>query len=163
MKTSLLSIFILLSAALFYLGCSTDADTTPEPVTGKSSILAQVNDLRRSGCQCGEEFMPPVPALDWNELLESAALRHAKDMAANDHFDHTGTDGSSTSSRLEAEGYNWAAYGENIAYGFTSADSVIQMWQESEQHCRNLMNSNFTEMGVAQENGYWVQVLGTSR
>jgi len=162
MKTYLLSVLIALGGATYFLACSADVDTAPV-TPAKSDIQAQVNDLRRSGCQCGEEWMPPVPALDWNELLEAAALRHAKDMATHDHFDHTGTDNSSTIIRVEEAGYEWTAYGENIAHGLSTAKAVIAMWKDSESHCKNMMSPAFKEMGVAQQDGYWVQVLATSR
>jgi len=50
-----------------------------------------------------------------------------------------------------------AAFGENIASGQSSVDSVIAAWLGSEPHCRNIMNPLFTELAVACVNvtGRW--------
>ena len=46
-------------------------------------------------------------------------------------------------------GYNWRASGENVASGQRDADAVVAAWLESPGHCANIMEPNFTEMGVA--------------
>lgn len=127
------------------------------------TLLQLVNDLRAAGCQCGDEFKPPVNAVSWNILLAQAALRHSQDMDQNDHFNHTGTDGSDPGQRITATGYNWRTYGENIAWRFFDAQSVFEGWKSSPGHCKNMMNGNFTEMGAARVNEYYTQDFGAQR
>ncbi|MEM8901412.1 MAG: CAP domain-containing protein [Bacteroidota bacterium] len=131
----------------------------PELNSFQSGMLEEVNKLRSEGCQCGDDFFSPAPALSWNSQLEDAAARHTQDMAANNHFDHKGTDGSRLGDRVTDAGYRYASAGENIALGYNSIANVVKAWQESEGHCRNLMNPNFRELGAAEKESYWTQVF----
>jgi uncharacterized protein YkwD len=128
----------------------------------KTDILTEVNKIRKSGCKCGEEEMPPVGDLAWSDKLEKSAIRHATDMFENEHFDHTGSDGSSLSDRVNAAGYKWSLIGENISWGYSSAKDVVEGWIGSEGHCHNMMNPGFKEMGAARRGDYWVLDLGNS-
>jgi uncharacterized protein YkwD len=93
--------------------------------------------------------------------LEAAAQAHAADMNANDYFSHTGFDGSSAGDRIRKAGYAWQTYGENIAKGYSSEESVMRAWVLSEGHCKNIMSSVFREFGDSNVNDYWVQEFGT--
>jgi len=57
--------------------------------------------------------------------------------------------------------------GENIAAGQISPEQAVISWLKSPTHCANLMNSRFTEMGLATAVNptstmgvYWVQLFG---
>ncbi|MDB5116347.1 MAG: hypothetical protein JWQ79_1839 [Mucilaginibacter sp.] len=131
----------------------------------KQEFLDRINRMRRKGCMCGLTRMQPAKPLIWNSLLESAALGHAQDMAANNYFSHNSKDGRTTLNRIENIGYTHNGYksftvGENIAQGQQSIAEVIDGWFKSEGHCRNLMNPDFKEVGVAVYNNYWVQDFG---
>jgi uncharacterized protein YkwD len=138
-------------------------DDTIENTTDLSdfnaAILNEINKYRQSGCKCGNTNMPPVPALKWDNLLEEAALLHTQDMVDNNFFAHEGSDGSSSSERVTATGYNWRTVGENIAYGYHSIEAVVKAWIDSEGHCQNIMNESFTEMGAAEYDTFWTQTL----
>jgi uncharacterized protein YkwD len=123
-------------------------------------ILDEVNRLRQEGCTCGDDIMPPVDSLTWSVLLEKAAIKHANDMFNSDMLNHTGSDGSSLSDRVEKEGYRWTLIGENISWGYLSARDVVGGWKESPGHCKNMMNGSFREMGAASKETYWVLDLG---
>lgn len=129
----------------------------------KETILGEVNKLRASGCQCGDEYMSPAGPLVWNELLEKAAVRHAGDMADHTHFDHVGTDKSTLSDRIEDTGYVWSTLGENISFGYPDATSVVHGWKGSDGHCKNMMNPVFKELGAARNGTFWVLDLGTQK
>lgn len=131
--------------------------------TSKETLLQLVNAARTSGCNCGSTYMPPVKALVWNSTLEQAALVHSKDMNQKGYFSHTGSDGSSAGDRITRLGYVWSAWGENIAMGYTSEKAVVDAWLASEGHCKNIMSSMFTEMGVARDGAYWTQEFGKPR
>jgi uncharacterized protein YkwD len=62
---------------------------------------------------------------------------------------HTGSDGSSAGQRISRQRYAWSTYGENIAVGDPTVSTVIRGWLGSERHCRNMMDSSFTEIGAA--------------
>lgn len=129
-------------------------------VIDKSQLLALVNEARTEGANCGGIEMAPVDPLTWNDKIENAALTHSIDMDTNDFFSHTGSDGSDVGDRFDNVGYTWSAYGENIAKGYTSEESVIAAWLNSPGHCQNIMRPYFTEMGVSKVGSYWTQDFG---
>jgi uncharacterized protein YkwD len=135
-------------------------------------ILQRINQLRASGATCGSSGQfAPAPAVGWNAKLTQAADGHSQDMAARNYFDHTSADGRTFSQRIDATGYAWSAAGENIAAGYPSVDAVMDGWTKSPGHCANLMNPNFSEIGVAcvpgtsstTYNNYWTMDLAKPR
>ncbi|MFI0773653.1 CAP domain-containing protein [Streptomyces sp. NPDC021212] len=100
-----------------------------------------------------------------NAKLTAAAEAHSKDMAEHSDMSHTGSDGSSPGDRIEKAGYSWSTYGENVAYGYSSAKSVMEGWMNSSGHKANILNCDFKEIGVglAQHGDYWTQDFGTAR
>ena len=134
---------------------------SPAQVSIRTSILEEVNKARQAGCKCGENYMPPVPPLVWDERLEKAASRHANDMYHHHQFNHTGSDGSSLEERISKTGYKWELIGENIATGYTNSTDVVTGWKGSPGHCKTMMNAGFQEMGAARKGSYWVMDLGS--
>jgi len=70
--------------------------------------------------------------------------------------------------RLEACGYpsRTTGWGENIAYGYSTAASVVNAWLNSAGHKANIENASFRSTGVgaaASASGviYWSQEFGT--
>ena len=124
------------------------------------SMLDAVNRLRHSGCRCGSDSMPPVPALRWNDTLRQAAEAHINDMFYNHYFDHIAPDGSSPVQRAIRLGYTGNYVGENIARGYMSVQDVMAGWKNSEDHCKAMMDTLYGEMGAARLNDYWVQEFG---
>lgn len=122
-------------------------------------MLDLVNEVRAKGCTCGTTVMPAVPVLAWNDLLARAAYDHSSDMQVNNYFSHTGGNNTTAGDRIKAVGYNWRAYGENIAMGQTTEQIVMNSWLRSEGHCKNIMNKNFKEMGIGRSGNYWTQVF----
>ena len=129
----------------------------------RTDILEQVNKVRKEGCICGNEKMPPAGELTWNDKLERAAIGHVNDMFTNENLSHTGSDGSSLSDRAEKEGYRWFLIGENISWGYLTALEVVEGWKASPGHCMNMMNGKYTEMGAARKGTYWVLDLGDGK
>lgn len=149
---------------------SQSPDTPPTEIIFAEQMLAAVNDARSKTQQCGSKTMPPVGALTWSYDLESAAYGHSSDMANSDFMSHTGSDGSTLSSRVNATGYAWSRLGENVAAGQSSINAVMNSWLSSEGHCLNIMNANFDQMGASMvENQsasyryYWTQVFAKQR
>lgn len=136
----------------------------------RERALQLVNDARRKPRRCGARGFDPAAPLVLNDVLNTAAAGHAMNMAKHGKLQHEGFDGSTPAQRVTAAGYRWRTTGENIAAGMTTADAVVAGWLESPNHCTNIMNPNFREMGIsfaedaARNSGvYWVQVFGTSR
>ncbi|MBP2675077.1 MAG: SCP-like domain protein [Deltaproteobacteria bacterium] len=134
------------------------AGDAPDPGVAdiRDEFLAAVNAARSASRMCGGVPYGPSPAVSWNDNLAMAAYLHSGDMALNNFFSHTGSDGSSPGVRIARQGYSWRTYGENIAVGYPAVSSVIQGWLGSEGHCRNMMDPDFTEIGA----GYAVGAFG---
>lgn len=136
----------------------------------EQEMLDQVNQARASSRTCGGDTMPAVEKLSWNCHLREAAKQHSTDMAENNFFSHTGSDGLSVGNRVTASGYTWRNVGENIAAGQTTTTQVMTGWLNSAGHCRNIMSASSTEFGSALINNpnadyktYWTQVLARPR
>lgn len=177
MKTRKAALISALTISLFYSCKKTDLTPTNNTIKdsvnnggatagnfvynlNKATLLQLVNNVRRSGCKCGATDMPSVPELQWNDMLAKAAYNHSKDMQVKNYFSHTGSDGSSPGDRVTSAGYAWRAYGENIARGYTTEQSVINGWLNSEGHCKNIMNRSFKDVGAGREGDYWTQIFG---
>lgn len=137
----------------------------PEQVAGE--VLTFVNQARKRARHCGAMPFPPAPALIRSKALDTAAAVHARDMTKHDELTHRGSDGSTPGSRALKAGYRWRVIGENVAAGPESARQVVAGWLASPEHCANIMDARFREMGVAfdidwgRESGiYWAQEFG---
>ena len=138
-----------------------NTDTANAPINpDEQRMLDLVNDARLNGCNCGNEYYPPVGPVTWNGLLESAAKKHSEYMNRTGELDHKGENNSNAGTRISNEGYQWQAYGENIAEGYSTEEEVMEAWLNSPGHCKNIMNGEFKEMGVGTSGSYWTQVFG---
>ncbi|MES4892406.1 CAP domain-containing protein [Streptomyces sp. NPDC096012] len=136
------------------------APSTSKPTATASGVTAQIVQLvnaerAKAGCQ----------DLTLNPELTKAAQAHSADMAAHQNMSHTGSDGSAPGDRITRAGYTWSSYGENVAYGYATAEQVMAGWMSSPGHRANILNCSFKEIGVglAQPNSYWTQDFGTPR
>jgi len=127
----------------------------------KATLLQLVNDVRKKGCTCGSTLMPAVGAVIWSDQLAKAAYDHSVDMNKQGYFSHTGFDGSDPAQRITAAGYYWSTWGENIAEGYSTEQIVINAWLGSEDHCMNIMNGAFKDIGVGRDGNYWTQDFGS--
>lgn len=102
-----------------------------------------------------------------NPLLMAVARAHAANMAKQDKLEHV-LDGKEPYERVKEAGYKYSATGENIAWNALSPREVVKGWMDSPPHKANILNTKYTEIGVAvatNEKGerYWVQVFGAPR
>jgi len=107
--------------------------------------------------------------LEHNSLLDSAAQMKLQDMFDQQYFAHVGPDGKEPSTWVNAAGYNYKTTGENLAQGNFETDAVlVQGWMDSPGHRANILNTTFTQIGIAvgkgmfegQETWLAVQVFG---
>ncbi|UQA91875.1 CAP domain-containing protein [Streptomyces halobius] len=136
---------------------SPSAPTTAAPESGISARIVELVNNERSKAGCAP--------LATNAKLEKAAQDHSKDMADHENMSHTGSDGSSPDDRITRAGYSWSTYGENVAYGYTTPERVMEGWMSSPGHKRNILDCAFKEIGVglAQPGNYWAQDFGAAR
>lgn len=87
--------------------------------------------------------------LNVNQQLVQAAQAKAQDMLNNNYFDHTSPSGITPWSWLGKVGYKYVTAGENLAKDFTDSEFVHQAWMNSPSHRKNILNSNYQEIGIA--------------
>ncbi|MFI2345797.1 CAP domain-containing protein [Streptomyces sp. NPDC019443] len=124
----------------------------------EAQVLSLVNKERASaGCS----------PLTSNAKLTEAADDYSDVMARSGVMSHTGPDGSTMSSRVDAAGYLWSTLGENIARGQSDAAAVMDAWMNSPGHRANILNCSFKEIGIGVHFGdggpWWTQNFGASR
>jgi uncharacterized protein YkwD len=131
-------------------------------------VLELTNRARARARRCGATPFAAVAPLTLNATLAHAALLYAEDMATFGYMSHTGHDGSSPAARITRSGYRWREVGENLASGIMTPEEVVAGWLDSPEHCANLMDPLFSQMGVAfavnphREVGvYWAAEFGT--
>jgi uncharacterized protein YkwD len=84
----------------------------------------------------------------WHDRVAAAAVAHSNDMASRGVMTHTGSDGSNAGDRLRRAGFTWSGWGENVAYGYRDAPSVVAAWMASSGHRRQMLG-NYAYVGVA--------------
>lgn len=92
-----------------------------------------------------------VLAPNWQ--LEAAARAKAEDMAAKGYFAHTSPEGRSPWYWFDLIGYHYSYAGENLAVNFTDSADVTNAWMNSPGHRANILNSHYTEIGIASAHG----------
>lgn len=97
-----------------------------------------------------------VKPLKWDEKIAKAALEHSKDMYKNDGV-KLSNKYSSLTDRLKSANIEYQAAGENIAVNYTDSPSVVECWLNSESHRAQLLNKNFTQLGVGVYQDYYTQ------
>lgn len=181
-----------ISAAMLFVGCGGGStgggveyvayDAPAISSSQKKEFLDAVNEARATGRTCGKYgYMPAVPALKWDDRLYNAAYEHSEDMAASNHYAHTGSGGehdwtaqvlnlgrgSTYGERAINNGFNYSWFGENVAAAYMTTKDVMEAWLKSEDHCRNIMETKYEYLGVgmvenedSQWKVYWTQDFG---
>jgi uncharacterized protein YkwD len=94
-----------------------------------------------------------LPTLSENSNLSKAAAFKAKDMLEKDYWSHFAPDGTSPWYFFGLVGYQYSTAGENLARDFATSGGVVTAWMNSPGHKANILNPNFTEIGVAVVDG----------
>ena len=102
--------------------------------------------------------------LTLNKELSRVATLKSKDMNDKNYFDHTSPTYGSPFDMMKTFNISYKAAGENIAMGQRTPSEVMTDWMNSSGHRANILNSNFTELGVGIYKGangtiYWTQMF----
>ena len=134
-----------------------------------SDLLNKINQVRASV----STKKNPVPPLLRIVPLETAAQGYSQTLVGTDPtmLSHT-LDGSDPTTRVMSTGYSpTTTVGENLAAGQWSAQEVITAWIATPESYANLINPQFTEVGLGLAGGatgrdafvlYWVADFGSS-
>ena len=137
------------------------ADEPKSQATAQEKKLLDLTNAERK-----KEELPP---LKLNPTLMKLARAHSKNMAKQAKMEHTLDDKSPRDRIIDAK-YQFRNFGENIAYELGDIDmpAVMKGWMDSPGHRKNIMNKDFTEIGLSlatNEKGetYYTQVFARPR
>ena len=91
-----------------------------------------------------------LPPLRVSQELTLAANLKIDDMVQNGYFAHVSPQGVSPWYFVKRSGYSYERAGENLAMNFSTAPKVEAAWIASPGHRDNIMNQNFTDIGIAE-------------
>lgn len=126
-------------------------DSTPEDgIVTEHAFIKEVVAL--VNVERAKEGLSPLTI---NTNVQTAAMVRAKE--CEQLFSHTRPDGSSFATALKEQNVSYKSAGENIAWGQKTPEEVMNAWMNSAGHRANIMNPNFTTIGV----GYYENAKGT--
>lgn len=132
----------LLSSVLINAPAIAVADT----LLNEDEIVALTNETRAEN---------GIPHTAVHPALQTAAAAKAEAMAARSEFAHTLRDGTTAWDHIQAAGYRYERAGENLAVHFTSESEIVDAWMRSPSHRANLLEGEFTHIGIGIARGTW--------
>jgi len=124
---------------------STTSDYCVEPI--EQEFLNLINNYRAAN---------GLGSLTLSWTLSAAAQHHSLDIGnsiKNGTWDttnitHTLSDGTTWYQNIVNHGYVYSGRGENIAWGYNTAQQVFDAWRNSPSHNYNMLYSSFKVMGI---------------
>lgn len=115
---------------------------TPAPPTsdiGIDALIGAINDART---------YRGLAALHPNGALMQAAEDHSADLANNNRWSHTGSDGSTPQERMRRAGYPLGEGDEALAANSTDINEIVTAWTRNTRHYAMLMNPDYVDIGA---------------
>ena len=122
--------------------CRSASDPLAAPAVQASAVSCLVNWARTHDRRA---------RLVRRTALQRAAVLKGQRVASCGQFSHTPC-GSAVTAAVQAAGYRYATFGENLfagTQGRVSARDVVSAWLQSPPHRANLLNRSFRDVGVA--------------
>ncbi len=134
------SVFVKLFVIFIIIMFPLSALLVPDILADQSRrVIELTNEVRvKSG----------VVALKENPKLTLSATKKAQDMMIDKYFSHTAKHGETVADWLRQSGYPYEVAGENLAMGFANPEEVVSAWSKSKTHYANMIDPDFTEVGV---------------
>ena len=132
-------------------------ETTTKQATGNISEYArQVVDLTNE-----QRRKNGLADLQMDTQLSQVAQTKSQDMQKNGYFSHTSPTYGSPFDMMRDFGVSYRTAGENIAQGQRTPQEVVNAWMNSAGHRKNILNGNFTHIGVGYEasGNHWTQMF----
>jgi uncharacterized protein YkwD len=131
----------VLAAIVLSAGPARETSAAPVLDAEEQAFITLINDYRVSNGRVPLVIDPDI---------DEAAVWMSTDMGVKGYFSHTDSLGRSPWDRMCVYGYCYnTSKGENIAAGFTTAQSVFTAWQNSPGHNSNMLGATFRVMGIA--------------
>lgn len=97
-----------------------------------------------------------ITRLRVSDELNNAALLKSKDMVNRDYFDHYAF-GLTPWDFIKNSGYDYLYAGENLAMDFFTAEGMVNAWMQSDTHRDNILNPNYSEIGLGVVKGEYIE------
>lgn len=146
---------------------------------GKQTNIADTTKIDLLAAVNAERSKRGISALIYNPKLETSAQAFAHDMWKRGYFSHFTPEGESFVDRIRSSGYMTTqpsacgciaatcscdpkfSVGENIAKGQYTVEHVMQEWMQSPGHRKNILQTQFDEVGFGLYGTVWVQNFGS--
>lgn len=131
-------------------------DKKPETSSELSAFEQEVVKLTNA-----EREKQGLAALKIDTELSKVARIKSQDMKDKNYFDHNSPTYGSPFDMMKQFGISYKTAGENIAQGQQTPAEVVQAWMNSQGHRENIMNPNYTHIGLGYEESgnYWTQLF----
>lgn len=117
---------------------------TPAPTCFRDTVKAQdVIDLQNI-----ERVRAGLNVLTVNPLLTVTSTYKAQSMIDDHYWSHTSPDGTTFDFWFRLAKYPYTYAGENLSEGYKDPFKLVQGLMNSPEHRANILNPNFTEIGV---------------
>ncbi|GAA4062884.1 CAP domain-containing protein [Amphibacillus indicireducens] len=102
-----------------------------------------------------------LDSLTFDDALSAVAREKSNDMVTNGYFAHQSPVYGSPFDMMNAFGISYTAAAENIAYGYSTPEQVVNGWMNSDGHRANILSEKYTHIGVgyAENNHHWTQMF----
>ena len=138
---------------LIYPGQAINIPTLDSGVTSyEQEVIRLVNEIRAEN---------GLKALTYDWELSRVARYKSQDMKDNKYFSHTSPVYGTPFQMIKNFGISYRSAGENIAKGYSTPQAVVNSWMNSSGHRANILNANYTHIGVGYVAGgnYWTQMF----
>ncbi|MFC4386213.1 CAP domain-containing protein [Gracilibacillus marinus] len=124
--------------------------TQEDESTNKEQVSSELNQFELEVIELtnAEREKAGLSPLELDEALSKVAREKSKDMAENNYFSHQSPTYGSPFDMMKQYGISYRTAGENIAKGQQSPEEVVQAWMNSEGHRKNILNPDFTHIGI---------------
>jgi hypothetical protein len=94
-----------------------------------------------------------LPALRLEAKLNQSASLKSQNMFSENYWAHVSPSGIQPWYWFQQAGYNYTYAGENLAKDFDTSAGTVQGWMNSPGHRANILNANYTDIGISVQNG----------
>lgn len=118
----------------------------------EQEVIRLVNEIRAEN---------GLKALSYDWELARVARYKSQDMKDMGYFSHTSPIYGTPFQMIKNFGISYRSAGENIAKGYSTPQAVVNGWMNSSGHRANILNANYTHIGVGYVSGgnYWTQMF----
>jgi len=140
---------------------TTTPGTTTAPGTPATGGTVDATEARVVELTNAERRKNGLRDLQVDNSLANVAQAKSNDMLSKNYFSHTSPTYGSPFDMMRSFGISYSYAGENIAKGQRSADEVVTAWMNSPGHRANILNGNYTHIGIGHTSSqdYWTQMF----